>query len=89
MGILQILEDMIKDTPNLILFIMIVVFSIAILDSLSNSLPKSEPVVNQTIEKGKESISILFNGYFIIDAISGIALLIAIIYWYRNRDSSP
>ncbi len=77
-------KDLIRDKIGEIILILVFIFIVIIAYAVLNGIPTSEPVVNQTVEKGKESINILVDGFWLALGAGGIVGAIALIKYLRS-----
>jgi len=74
---MKIFETIWNGIIETLIIIFIFIFGFAILQSI----PNNNPAANQTIQSGTKGLETFWNGWFIVDAVSGIILIALIIYW--------
>ena len=79
------MESQIKGMIATITFVLLVILVFNLYQELSETELGKNPNSKEVIEAGKEATSILFNGYFIASAISGVIGTITLILWIKNK----
>lgn len=83
-----------KGIISMISFVFVVFILMLVLTQLQNSLIGQNPEANKTLESTKQTLGIFTFGYFLIDNIKGILLLLGIIgaivgviiYFYKKHN---